>query len=101
MQTSTHHSAAELPPSFVAMRPVSLSKLAAILRIEYRTVRSANHPGCDVSEPRYRNTSDPMEANWEIDPPRECPDGCHLLISMVAADLATRYRLERRAKRRG
>ena len=81
-------------------RPVVASKLAAILQIEYRTLRSANHPQCTISAPRWRETDDPSEPNWTIDPPHECPDGCHVVINQLASELAARYRLERRARRR-
>ena len=100
MQTSTHAGATAPLILPNARRPVSAARLDAILQIEYRTVRSANHPQCTISAPRWREPANPAEPNWTIEPPRECPDGCHLLIAMVAADLATRYRLERRARRR-
>src|SRR5258705_9131003 len=101
MQTSTH-AASPAPPVVVdARRPVSPAKLGAILQIEYRTIRAANHPQCTISAPRWRESANPAEPNWTIDRPRECPDGCHLLIQLVASELSTRYRLERRAKTRG
>jgi hypothetical protein len=100
MQPSAH--AEPSPPAALvnARRPVSAAKLGAILQIEFRTIRSANHPQCMISAPRWREVTNPAESNWTIDPPRECPDGCHLLINMVASELATRYQLERRARRR-
>jgi len=82
-------------------RPVSPAKLGAILQIEFRTIRGANHPQCSISAPRWRDAADPSEPNWTIEPPRECPDGCHHVINLVVAELAARYRLERRARRRG
>jgi len=100
MQPSTHTSPAPHPAGFDARRPVSAAKLGAILQIEYRTIRSANHPECMISAPRWREPDHPAEPNWEIDPPRECPDGCHMLINRVASELAARYRLERRERRR-
>ena len=101
MQISTHVDASPPPIPANARRPVSAAKLGAILQIEYRTVRSANHPQCTISAPRWREPANPAEPNWTIDPPRECPDGCHLLIERVAAELSTRYRMERRSRRRG
>ena len=101
MQTSTHAPSPAPPVAVEARRPVSAAKLGAILQIEYRTIRSASHPQCTISAPRWREPANPAEPNWTIDPPRECPDGCNLLIERVAAELSTRYRLERRANRRG
>lgn len=103
MQTSPHHG--PIPPlaavnKIDARRPVSAAKLGAILQIEYRTIRSANHPQCTISGPHWREPADPTQSNWAIDAPRECPDGCHHVINQVAAELATRYQLERRARRR-
>ena len=100
MQTSSQAGPAAPPPLLNARRPVSPARLGAILQIEYRTIRSANHPQCTISAPHWREPADPTGANWAIDPPRECPDGCHHLINLVASELATRYRLERRARRR-
>ena len=100
MQTSSQAGPAASPPVLNARRPVSPAKLGAILQIEYRTIRSANHPQCTISAPYWREPADPTAANWSIDPPRECPDGCHHLINLVVSELATRYRLERRARRR-
>jgi hypothetical protein len=100
MQTSTHPGPNPAGAVLNIRRPVSPTKLGAILQIEFRTIRSANHPECTISPPRWRDPASPSEPNWTIDPPRECPDGCHLLINMVASDLATRYQLERRARRR-
>ena len=101
MQTSSHAAVASPAAVLNARRPVSPAKLRAILQIEFRTIRSANHPQCTISAPHWRDAKDPAEPNWTIDPPRECPDGCHLLINLVASDLATRYQLERRTRRRG
>ena len=84
-----------------ARRPVSAAKLGAILQIEFRTIRSASHPQCTISAPRWREPANPAEPNWDIDPPRECPEGCHLVIASVVSDLSKRYQLERRARRRG
>jgi len=100
MQPS-HHVGSTPPPALLdTRRPVSAAKLGAILQIEYRTIRSANHPHCTISAPRWRDAANPAEPNWAIEAPRECPDGCHLLIEKVASELSTRYRLERRAHRR-
>ena len=101
MQTSALGNTSTPPPVHRDLRrPVSSSKLGAILQIEFRTVRAANHPQCTISAPKWREPATPSDANWTIETPRECPDGCHHLINRVAADLATRYRLERRASRR-
>ncbi len=100
MYPSTQHVPSPLAQGVELRRPVSAAKLAAILQIEYRTIRSANHPQCTISAPRWRESAHPGEANWTIDAPRECLDGCHRVINAVAAELATRYRLERRSRRR-
>ncbi|MEP7070630.1 MAG: hypothetical protein ABI789_15380 [Usitatibacter sp.] len=100
MRTSSQSGPAASSQVLNARRPVSPAKLGAILQIEYRTIRSANHPQCTISAPRWRDPADPSASNWAIDPPHECPDGCHHLINMVASELATRYRLERRTRRR-
>jgi len=101
MHPSTNPLPGPLAAVIHARRPVSPAKLGAILQIEFRTIRSANHPQCTISAPRWRDPVEPSEPNWTIDPPRECPDGCHVVINLVVAELATRYRLERRARRRG
>jgi hypothetical protein len=102
MQSSTQ-AGPHPPPSAIldARRRVSAAKLGAILQIEFRTIRIASHPQCTISAPRWREAANPSEPNWTIDPPRECPDGCHLIINMVASELSTRYQLERRGRRRG
>ena len=100
MQPSIH--GVPSPPAAVlnARRPVSPARLGAILQIEFRAIRGASHPQCTISGPHWREPANPSEPNWAIDPPRECPDGCHLVIAMVASELSTRYQLERRARRR-
>ena len=101
MHPSSHNLSEPLAAVIHARRPVSPAKLSAILQIEFRTIRTANHPQCTISAPRWRDPAEPSEPNWTIDPPRECPDGCHQVINLVAAELATRYQLERRTRRRG
>ena len=101
MQPSTHAFPITPPPVLNAPRPVSPARLRAILEIEFHTIRSASHPQCTISEPRWRKPAAPLDPNWTIDPPQPCPDGCHEVINRVAADLALRYQLERRARRRG
>ena len=100
MQPSAHSTSVPSTPVHHARRPVSPAKLGAILQIEFRTIRSASHPQCTISAPRWREAADASEPNWTIDPPHECPDGCHVVINMVASELSTRYQLERRMRRR-
>jgi hypothetical protein len=72
-----------------------VAKLYAILDREFRRLRPATCHACSVPLPFWQPRPDEVSANWFIGTPRQCPQGCHLLIVELLANLWTRYDIVR------
>ena len=74
---------------------LSAAQLYAILDREFKRRRPAACAACTVPLPFWQRSPDDVSANWFIGTPRECPNGCHILIAELLAELWTRYDLAR------
>lgn len=74
-------------------KSIQMSQLYAVLDREFRARRPAGCALCRVPLPYWQEAPDEVSANWLIGNPTECPEGCHLVIAELLAQLWTRYDL--------
>jgi len=70
---------------------VAAAQLYAVLDREFRALRMCQN--CRVPLPYWHEAPDEVSANWLVGTPTECPNGCHLMIVELMANLWTRYEL--------
>lgn len=71
------------------------AQLYAILEREFQAKRPPECHFCRVPLPYYQRPPDDVSANWFVGAPKMCPNGCHLVIAELLADLWTRYDINR------
>jgi len=79
----------------VARTTLATAELYAVLDREFRKRRPAACRTCSVPLPYWRPPPDDVSANWQIAQPRECPQGCHLVVAEMLARMWTRYDIEK------
>ena len=78
-----------------ARATISPAQLYAILDREFKQRRPAACKKCRVPLPYWRDPPDDVSANWHIGTPTTCPQGCHVVIAELLAELWTRYDIEK------
>ncbi len=71
------------------------AQLYAILDREFKKRRPAKCGTCRIPLPYWREPPDDVSANWHIGTPSDCPNGCHVIIAELLAELWTRYDIEK------
>jgi hypothetical protein len=70
------------------------AKLYAVLEREFRAIRPEACTACHVPLPYWTGAPDDVSANWRFGTPSECPNGCHVVIAEMLANLWTIYDIE-------
>lgn len=71
---------------------IPAAQLYAVLDREFRALRRCDR--CRVPLPYWQAPPDEVSTNWLVGTPTECPNGCHLVIVELMAELWPRYELD-------
>ena len=74
---------------------IAPAQLYAILDREFKRLRSPACRTCTVPLPYWQRPPDDVSANWFIGTPKECPNGCHLVIAELLTKHWTQYDMDR------
>lgn len=78
----------------MARTTLSAAQLYAILDREFKQLRPAKCKSCRIPLPFHRTPPDDVSANWNVGTPRDCPNGCQLVIAELVTRLWSRYDME-------